>query len=46
MTDRLSIEILGLLHGAAEGPLAIVVLTIIVLAATKRLWWWGGPGTR
>lgn len=39
MVDRLSIEILGVLHGAAEGPLAIGVLAVIALAATKRFWW-------
>jgi hypothetical protein len=39
MTDRLSIEILGVLNGAAEGPLAIAILALIALAATKRLWW-------
>jgi hypothetical protein len=38
MTDRLSIEILGVLHGAAEGPLAIGVLAVIALAVTRRLW--------
>jgi hypothetical protein len=41
MGGRLSIEILGVLNGAADGPLAIGVLAIIALAATKRLWW--GP---
>lgn len=39
MSGRLSIEILGLLNGAAEGPLAIGVLAVLTLAATKRLWW-------
>jgi hypothetical protein len=41
MTDRLSIEILGVLNGAAEGPIAIGVLALIALAATRRLWWGG-----
>jgi hypothetical protein len=39
MTDHLSIEIFGMLRGAADGPLAIGALAVIVLAATVRLWW-------
>jgi hypothetical protein len=39
MSDQLSIEIFGLLHGTADGPLAIGALALIVLAATKPLWW-------
>ena len=37
-SDRLSIEILGVLNGTAEGPLAIGVLALIALTATRRLW--------
>jgi hypothetical protein len=39
MHDRLSIEIFGLLHGAAEGPLAIGALMLIALALTTGVWW-------
>jgi hypothetical protein len=39
MTDRLSFQILGLLGGAAEGPLAIAVVALLTLVVTKRLWW-------
>jgi hypothetical protein len=39
MSDHLSIEILGLLRGAADGPFAIGTLALIALAATARLWW-------
>jgi hypothetical protein len=39
MSDRLTIEIFGVLHGAAEGPLAIGALILIALAVTRRLWW-------
>ena len=39
MPDRLTIEILGLLHGAAEGPFAIGALVLIALAVTRRFWW-------
>jgi hypothetical protein len=51
MADQLTIEIFGLLHGAAEGPLAISALVLIALAVTRPLWWRsddGGPtvGTR
>jgi hypothetical protein len=38
MTGHLSIEILGVLKGAADGPLAIGALALIALAATARLW--------
>jgi hypothetical protein len=33
MTDHLSIEIPGLLHGAADGPLAIAMLAMIAVVA-------------
>jgi hypothetical protein len=39
MSDHLTLEVFGWLHGAAEGPLAIGVLALITLAITKRLWW-------
>jgi hypothetical protein len=39
MSDRLSIEVLGLLRGAADGPLAIGTLAVIALATMARLWW-------
>jgi hypothetical protein len=39
MHDHLSIEIFGLLHGAAEGPLAIGALVLIALALIMGLWW-------
>lgn len=38
MTSHLSIDILGVLHGAADGPLAICTLGAIGLASTLRLW--------
>jgi hypothetical protein len=38
MPDRLTIEIFGLLHGVAEGPLAIGALVLIALAVTRRFW--------
>jgi hypothetical protein len=39
VSDSLNIEIFGLLHGAAQGPLAIGTLAVIALAATRKLWW-------
>jgi hypothetical protein len=39
MSDRLTIEILGWLQGAADGPLAIGALVLITLTITNRLWW-------
>jgi hypothetical protein len=39
MSDRLTVEIFGLLSGAADGPIAIGALVLITLALTKRLWW-------
>jgi hypothetical protein len=39
MSDRLTIEIFGVLHGAAEGPLAIGALVFIALVVSVRLWW-------
>jgi hypothetical protein len=39
MPEHLSIEIVGLLRGAADGPLAIATLALIALAATTPLWW-------
>jgi hypothetical protein len=41
MTNHLSIEIFGLLHGAADGPLAITALAAIALIAivATPLWW-------
>jgi hypothetical protein len=39
MPNRLTIEIFGVLHGAADGPLAISALVFIALALTVRLWW-------
>jgi uncharacterized integral membrane protein len=45
MTDHLSIEIPGLLHGVADGPLAIATLAaiaaaaLIAIAATTPRWW-------
>jgi len=38
MTGHLSIEILGVLKGVADGPLAIGALALIGLATTARLW--------
>lgn len=38
MSDHLSIEVLGILRGAADGPLAIGTLALIALTvATFRL---------
>jgi hypothetical protein len=37
LTGHLSIEILGVLKGAADGPLAISTLALIALAATACL---------
>ena len=42
MTGHLSIEILGILRGAADGPLAICLLALLALAVTRRLWWGSG----
>jgi hypothetical protein len=39
MSGRLSIETLGVLHGTAEGTLAIGALVLIALVVAKRLWW-------
>jgi hypothetical protein len=39
MADHLAIDIFGVLHGAADGKLAIGVLALIALAATRGLWW-------
>jgi len=39
MPDRLTIEILGTLHGAAEGRFAIAILMVVALVVTRRLWW-------
>jgi uncharacterized integral membrane protein len=45
MADHLSIEILGLVRGAADGPLgitmlaAIVVAALIAIPARTPLWW-------
>jgi hypothetical protein len=39
MPDRITVNILGLLHGTAEGHLAIGVLFVIVLVVSRRLWW-------
>jgi hypothetical protein len=39
MSDRLTIEIFGVLHGAAEGPLAIGALVLIALMLLVGLWW-------
>jgi hypothetical protein len=39
MTDQLTIEIVGLLHGTAEGPLAIGALVLVALAVTRPFWW-------
>ena len=39
MSDRLTIDIFGILHGSADGPLAIAALVFIVVLVTKRLWW-------
>jgi hypothetical protein len=39
MPDHLAIEIFGVLHGAADGKLAIGVLALVALAVTKSLWW-------
>jgi hypothetical protein len=38
MSDRLTIEIFGLLHGTAEGPLAVGALVFLTLVLTRRLW--------
>lgn len=39
LSEHLSIEIFGILHGAADGPYAIGALVLVALAATRRLWW-------
>jgi hypothetical protein len=39
LTDHLSIELFGMLHGAADGKLAIGTLALIALAVTRGLWW-------
>jgi hypothetical protein len=39
MPDRLTIEIFGTLHGAAEGRFAIAAFMLIALVVTRRLWW-------
>lgn len=39
MSDQLTIEIFGALHGVAQGPLAIAALAFIALALTRPLWW-------
>src|SRR5260370_27083477 len=38
MSEHRSFEIVGVLKGAADGPLAIGTLALIALAATARLW--------
>lgn len=38
MNGRLSVDVLGLVSGSAEGPLAILVLAAITLALTRGLW--------
>ena len=38
MSDHLTIEIFGVLHGVAEGPLAIAALVLVALTLTKRFW--------
>jgi hypothetical protein len=38
MADQLTIEIFGLLHGTAKGPLAIGALVLVALAVTRPLW--------
>jgi hypothetical protein len=44
MHDRLIIELFGVLHGAAEGSLAIGALVLIALTLTTQLWWWRRGG--
>jgi hypothetical protein len=39
LSDRLTIDIVGILHGSADGPLAIAALVFIVVLVTKRLLW-------
>jgi hypothetical protein len=39
LSDRLTIDIFGILHGSADGPLAIAALMLVVVLVTKRLWW-------
>ena len=39
MSSHLQIDLLGVLHGQADGPLAIGSLAVIVIALT---WWWRG----
>jgi|GEM_PF-6477643 len=39
MADHLAIDIFGVLHGAADGKLAIGVLALVALTATKAIWW-------
>jgi len=39
MHDQLTLEIFGVLHGAAQGPIAIGALVLIALSLTKRFWW-------
>jgi hypothetical protein len=38
MSDHLSIEVLGLLRGAAEGQVAIATLGLITFAILSGLW--------
>jgi hypothetical protein len=38
MSDHLSIEVMGLLRGAADGPLAISTLGLIMLGVLSGLW--------
>ena len=39
MSDHLTIELFGVLHGVADGKLAIGALILITLAASWGLWW-------
>jgi hypothetical protein len=38
MPDHLTIELFGVLHGAADGKLAVGALSLITLVATWGLW--------
>jgi hypothetical protein len=39
MPDRLTIDIGGMFHGAAEGAFAIGALMLVALVVTRSLWW-------
>lgn len=41
MSDHLTIEIPGWVHGAADGRFAITMLVVVIIVITMPLWWWG-----